>query len=139
MVNTNASNTDPSKKFTSTCNTYFENIPYPWQSAIGNRVINYFLIPTDPTNQLCVCPTGGGKNLLFTTIDSDLKGVTLCITPIISLGANQSEKLNSRAIAEAWLISFQMEDLDATTMVEVRYLLQTLHPQGTVVIFASPQ
>ena len=90
MSNTKESNTDPYIISTSTCNTYFEHIPYPWKSAIGNGVNNYCLIPIEPINQLFFRPICGGKNLLSTTIASVLKGVTLCITPIISLGADQS-------------------------------------------------
>ena len=123
ISNTNAPDTDPSKIFTSTCNTYFEHIPYPCQSAIGNRVINSFLIPTEPIKKICVRPTGGGKTLLFTIISAALKGVTLCITPIRSLGADQSKNLNNIVVAEAWLSYFHLDELDATIIGEMYYLL----------------
>ena len=132
----NSSDMDPSKIFTSTCNTYFEHIPYPWQSTIGNRVINSFLGPANPIKQICVHTTGVRKTLLFTTIYDAFKGVTLCIAPIISLGADQSENLNNRVVAEAWLTNFHIDTLDATTMGEVHYLLQTLISQGAVVLIA---
>ena len=138
MANTNTSNTDPSNIFTSICNTYFEHISYPWKYFIGNVFINSFLIPIEPTKQLCVRPTGGGKTLLFTTIDTALKGVTICITLILYLGADQFKNLSNRVFGESWLTSFHLDGLDATIMGEVHALLQMLHPQGTVVLFASP-
>ena len=101
---------DPSDIFTSTCNTYFEHIPYPWKSAIANGVINSYLIPMDPIKQLYVRTKGGGKTLLLTTIAAAFKGVTLCITPIISLGADQSKNINNRVFAEAWLTYFHLDE-----------------------------
>ena len=90
MANTNASDTDHSNIFTSTCNTYFERIPYSWQSDIEKRVINLFLIPTEPINQLYVFPTGVWNTLLFTTIYAALKVAGRCITQVIFLSADQS-------------------------------------------------
>ena len=138
MANTNASDTDLSEIFTYTCNTYFEHIPYPWQSAIGNGVINSFSSPIEPIKQLCVRPKGVKNNLIFTTTDAALKVFTLFIALVISLGADQSKNLNNRVVAEAWLTSFHLEKLDATTMGEVHSFPQMLHPQVTVVIFSYP-
>ena len=138
MANTNTSDTDLSNIFTSICNTYFEHISYPWKYFIGNVFINSFLIPIEPTKQICVRPTGGEKTLLFTTIDTALKGVTICITLILYLGADQFKNLSNRVFGESWLTSFHLDELDDTIMGEVHALLQMLHPQGTVVLFASP-
>lgn len=45
---------------------------------------------TDATTyQLCVCPTGRGKSLQFTTLAACLGRITLCISPLLSLGADQ--------------------------------------------------
>ena len=118
MANTNTSDTYPSDIFTSTCNTYFEHIPYPWQSAIWNGFINYFLITIETINKLCFLHTGGGKTLLSTTISTVFKGATLCINPILSIGDYQSENLNNRVVAESWLTYFHLGELDSTTMTE---------------------
>ena len=63
----------------------------------------------------------------------------LCITLIISLGADQYENLNNRVVAGESLNYFHLEELDATTMGEVNSLLQKIHLHSTVLIFASPQ
>ena len=44
-------------------------------------------------NTLCVWPTGGEKSILFTTTAAPLKGITLCIMLLLSLGANQAKEL----------------------------------------------
>ena len=138
MDDTNSYDTYPSKIFTSAYNTHFKHIPYPCQSSIGNGVINSFLIPTDPIQKICIRPTGLGKTLIFTIISPAFKSVTLCITPIISLGADQSKNLNNRVFAEAWLTLFSSVQIGYYNNGRSAFsLLQILHPQQKILNFGS--
>ena len=116
MANTNTSDTEPSKTFTSTCDTYFQHIPYPCQSAIGNGDINSLLSPTYPIKQLFILPTGGDNTLLFTTIDAALKGVTIYILPRFFLLVLTNPKIPIKELfLEAWLTSFHLDELDPSS------------------------
>ena len=39
----------------------------------------------------------GGKSLVFNTVADVLRGVTICICPLLSLGADQAQKLLSKS------------------------------------------
>lgn len=54
---------------------------------------------------LAVLPTGAGKSLCFQLPSLVLKGVTLVISPLISLMKDQAENLNKRGIPAAYLDS----------------------------------
>ena len=48
----------------------------------------------------CLHPTGGGKSLVFNAVTSVLHGVTLCICPLLSLGADQTKKIFSKTFSD---------------------------------------
>ncbi len=65
--------------------------PHPRQTVVGAKFLKS-VCQKKPTKYLCVCPTGGGKSLVFNVIAALLKDVTICICPPLSLGADQTEK-----------------------------------------------
>lgn len=54
---------------------------------------------------LAVLPTGGGKSLCFQLPSMFLKGITLVISPLISLMKDQTENLQQRGVGAAYLES----------------------------------
>ena len=46
-----------------------------------------------PIRSLCVHLTGGGKILVFNAVAGVLHGITLCICPLLSIGADQTKKI----------------------------------------------
>jgi len=48
----------------------------------------------NPSSILFIQPTGGGKSLVRDVYSVLFRGVSLTIVPILSLGANQKEKIN---------------------------------------------
>jgi hypothetical protein len=65
-----------------------------------------------PIAILVVCPTGGGKSLLRDVCGITLGGVTLTIVPLLSLGADQTQKVNSRASLDCLtVVAFHLDEL----------------------------
>ena len=84
-------------KLSSKCHNYFILGPYPWQVAISSCI----LIDEASVNlikQLCVCFTGGSKIIIFNTATSFMKGITLCISSLLSLGTNQMRKFIANTV-----------------------------------------
>ena len=78
--------------FINITNTSFNTDPYKWQYELGGMIIEAVASNT-PFCLLCVRPTGGGKSLLYQVLALHFKGVTLCILPILALGADQMRKV----------------------------------------------
>ena len=65
-----------------------------------------------PVKQLLVRPTGGGKTLVFNGISACLnKGVTLCISPLLSLGADQTRKVMKSAVNDDSVSAFHIDEI----------------------------
>ena len=77
--------------FDQTVTDTFHLTAHSWQCAIGANILEASELKK-PMRLLCVRPTGGGKSLVFNVLASLLKGVTLCICPLLSLGADQTKK-----------------------------------------------
>ena len=85
-------------------------------------------------------PTGSGKSLLFQTIVTYLKGVTICLTPLLSLGADQVNKLmiNTRS-EDTTITALHLDKCDHGDIPEVMGLMKNLKDTSTIFIFCSPQ
>ena len=72
----------------------FSKHPYEWQSVIGSSMLQSILTAETAIHQLCIRPAAGGGNklLLFTTLAACLGRITICITPLLSIGADQTFK-----------------------------------------------
>ncbi len=96
-----------------------------------------------PIKSLCVRPTGGGKRLVFNAVASVLKGITLCICPLLSLGANQTKKIFSKTFTDCKSITaFHLDELSNNAVLKLkRFLDQPDNPTTTksIIIFVSPQ
>jgi hypothetical protein len=73
--------------------------PHPWQEAIGSH-LNKMLCPASniaPGHVLLCQPTGSGKFLVRDTFAVAHGGITWCISPLLSLAADQVTKLQQQA------------------------------------------
>lgn len=69
---------------------------------------------------LAILPTGGGKSLCFQLPSLLLKGITLVLSPLVSLMKDQVENLNKRGIAAAYLESGMSPTNYGKTLYKVR-------------------
>lgn len=90
IMQSNLNKTDESEvHFIATSERKFNGTPYPWPSEVGSNILRAHK-KDNFVSFLLVRPTGGGKTLVFNTLAACLKGVTLCISPLLSLGADQT-------------------------------------------------
>ena len=109
-MNTLPINTSYERTFLNTAHKHFNKYPREWQLRVGGRIISDICTNIE-IRQLCVQPTGSGKSLLFQIIAPFLKGVTLCLSPLLSLAADQVNKLviNTRG-ADSTIIALHMDE-----------------------------
>ena len=129
--------------FISRCQETFQLLPRQWQVEVGSELIESHFTNV-PIRHLCVRPTGGGKrSLVFNTVDDVLLGVTICICPLLSLGADQTKKLLSKSHANQKAITaFHLDELSNSAIGKLKRFLQSsayLNSPTSIVLFASPQ
>ena len=92
---------------------------------------------------LVVRPTGGGKSLVFTTVTDVLLGVTLCICPLLSLGADQTKKVLSKTDPNCKSITaFHLDELSNSAIGKLKQFFERPdydNSSTSIIIFASPQ
>jgi superfamily II DNA helicase RecQ len=129
--------------------TYMEdvlgNTPYQWQSEVISHLammpIPHSGIDCSPV--LLVRPTGGGKSSVRDVVALMGGGVSLTITPLLSLGADQEEKLKAKAkqtlgpVCPIHIDEFRSVPEQKKTVAKIKGLLKD--GDTTVFIFSSPQ
>ena len=75
-------------QFNNTDITSFLQTPYEWQTVVGSTILAAHTAKTSIC-QLFVCPTGGGKTLMSTATAACIKGINMCIYPLLILGSDQ--------------------------------------------------
>jgi ATP-dependent DNA helicase RecQ len=129
-----------SSLFHQTAISVFHKTPYEWQVKVGASILSA-VSRGESMRYLCVRPTGGGKTLVFTTNAATLKGITLCIVHLLSLGSDQVNKLISSTQSSDKIIT--AIHLDEVPISLQGKLLTYLHKydakRKTLIIFASPQ
>ena len=127
--------------FQNTAQASFNMIPWNWQRQVGGQILR-LRFEKEEVRHLCVRPTGGGKTLLFHTLAAYMKGVTLCLIPLLSLGADKVNKAmikthNDPNLAiSAFHLDDELEDADVKELL----LLLSEVDDGTITIhYSSPQ
>jgi len=71
--------------------------PYPWQNQAVQHLLQMNAMSyTEPTSPVMVVrSTGGGKSAVRDVTGCIMKGVVLTIVPLLSLGADQTKKLEA--------------------------------------------
>ncbi|MGF1763504.1 ATP-dependent DNA helicase RecQ [Aliivibrio kagoshimensis] len=83
-------------------------------------------------DSLVIMPTGGGKSLCYQIPALVLEGVTLVISPLISLMKDQVDQLKADGVAAECLNSTQSREQQIT-------ILNRMHAGGLKLIYVSPE
>ena len=138
-MNTLPINTSYELTFLNTAQQHFNKYPRDWQLQVGGRIINN-ICTNQEIRQLCVQPTGSKKSLLFQTIAAFRKGVTICLSPLLSLAADQVNKLviNTRG-ANSTITALHLDKCNQRDVNEILGLITNLKDTSTLFLFCSPQ
>jgi superfamily II DNA helicase RecQ len=119
--------------------------PYPWQVEVISHLLVMSIedrgVPAAPV--LLVRPTGGGESSIRNVHGVVNGGVSLTITPLLSLGADQEEKMAARAKqTEGPVVPIHLDKAcsladQARIVADIKLLSQDSH--ATVFLFSSPQ
>jgi superfamily II DNA helicase RecQ len=129
--------------------TYMEKVfgitPYPWQVEVITHLLMMSIdgsgVPAAPV--LLVRPTGGGKSSVRDVHGVINGGVSLTITPLLSLGADQEEKMAARATqTEGAVVPIHLDEVRSLAdqvriVAAIKQLSQDSH--ATVFLYSSPQ
>jgi superfamily II DNA helicase RecQ len=118
---------------------------YPWQREV---ILQMALMTVPGTGVDCaplllVRPTGGGKSMVRYVFSVLNAGVSLTITPLLSLGADQEEKVNSKSTSTFGAIAaIHMDEIRARHKQKsiIKDILAQLSMSNTTTfLFSSPQ
>lgn len=125
--------------FQTTAQTSFNMTPYDWQRRLGGQILR-LRADREEVRQLCIQPTGGGKTLVFHTLACYMKGVSICIIPLLSLGADQVNKAMLRARHDPSIWAVHLDDLRDIDVKELLGLINEMdQATTTVMLYSSPQ
>ena len=114
------------RTFLNTTQTYFNKYPHNWQLPVGGCIISD-ICEKPETRQLCVQPTGSCKCLLFQTITKFIKGLTLCLSPLVSLTADQVNKLMVNTwVADTIINTLHLDECEQRDIPEIMALIKYL-------------
>ena len=98
------------QKLSSKWNNSFILEPYPWQVDIISSIISY-RASVNHINQLCICSNGGGKILIFNTVNYFLKGTDLCISPLVLLSDGKMRKVIANTVLYKIITLFHVDEM----------------------------
>ena len=88
----------------------------------------------EKANTLCIMPTGGGKSAIYWMAAAELKGITIVVSPLIALIAEQAEKLGEQGYSVLELHG------DVSAKKQMELLIALANNEITPdFIFASPE
>ena len=118
----------------------FNREPYPWQLSVLTHM-NAMTLPNsgiDPAPLLLCQPTGGGKSLVCDTFAVGQGGITWCVSPLLSLSADQVTNINLKANPDT--VAFHLDAIkERTVQVSLTKYILSLPSNLTVIILLSPQ
>ena len=125
-------------QFNNTCTTLFLQTPYEWQTAVGSTILVAHTTKTSIC-QLLVRPTNVGKNLVSIATAACIKGITLCICPLLILVSDQYQIFIAKTSSDRSITCFHLDELSPHEVDNVLLpKLTALSPSQTVMIFTSP-
>ena len=123
----------------------FGKMPYQWQLQIICHLSLMKTIDASicPGAVLLVRPTGGGKSSIRDVYSVMCAGVSLTITPLLSLGADQTQKIRQNTSINGGPVhAYHLDELrcpKAQKLLSDQLLSLSIDTDVTVFLFSSPQ
>ena len=126
--------------FTTLALQHFNVVAMPWQRRVASSVMALSAASIS-VRMLCVKGTGMGKSILYQTLAAHFRDVTLYISPLLTLGADQVQKLMDRTnTANTRFVPIFLDGIKSSAEAkEFAALMKNLEPDTIVILFASPQ
>ena len=118
--------------------TVFNKTPHMWQVEVGGGIL-WSRSDNILHNQLLVRKTGEGKSLVYLVTGACIGGVTLCISPLLSLAMDQSRKVIQHSPNSNMVSSFHLDEMSPTHLNKLQTSLFHLPTNVSTSIFTSPQ
>ena len=125
-------------QFRQKCTTIFHKTPRQWQVEVGGGILRSHYDNSDH-NQLLIRKTGEGKSLVYLVTGACIGGVTLCISPLLSLAMDQSRKVLKHAHSTCTVSSFHLDEMSPSHLQSLQRSLTKLPSHCSTFIFTSPQ
>jgi superfamily II DNA helicase RecQ len=123
----------------------FEKAPYLWQENVISHLNKMACHPSrgglEPSPVfLCHPTTGGGKSLVRDTFAVAQGGVTWCLSPLLSLAADQETKINAGSNTTITAIHIDAYRSPAAQKLLCDHIMAlSLSSPNTTIILSSPQ
>jgi hypothetical protein len=124
----------------------FGKTPRDWQYDVCCHLIEMGIpkARVQPEAVFLVQTTGGGKSLVRDTVAAATKGVTLSISPLLSLGADQESALNLEVYDDCGPIgAYHLDEFSTVptkqTSIVKEALALTSDTTKCIILFSSPQ
>ena len=117
--------------------TVFNKPPNQWQvEVVGSILCSYK--DNIEHNQLLISKTGEGKSQVHLVTGACIGGVTLCISPLLSLVMDQSHKVLKLTPTTSTVSSYHLDEMYPSLLQKVQTALIYLPPIVSSFIFTSP-
>ena len=126
-------------QFHQKCTTIFHKMPCQWQVEVGGSILRLHS-DNNERNQLLVQKTGEGTSLVFLVTGACIGGITLCISPLLSLAMDQNRKVLKHADSKYTYSPSNFVDFidQATTKcVHIHFHISAVLPQSTLILKLS--
>ena len=118
----------------------FGVIAYSWQARVASLIMEQCFLNKE-CRVLCIQGTGAGKSVLYQTLAVYFRSVTIYISPLLTLGADQVNKLMVRTERlDPNVIPIHLDGMKTDAqMKHFIGLVKTVDNHASIIVFASPQ
>ena len=116
----------------------FNKTLHQWQVEVGGSILCSHADNIEH-NQLLIWKTGEGKSLVYLVTGTCIGGVSLCISPLLSLAMDQSRKVLIHTPNTCTVASFNLDKMSPSLINRLQIALRHVPPSVAIFLFTSPQ
>ena len=116
----------------------FHKTQHHWQVKVGGSILCSNSENVE-LNQILIQKTGEGKSLFYLVTVTCIGGVTLCISPLLSLVMDQSRKFLKHSPNISTVCSYHLDEMSPSLLQKFKTALLCLPSSVSAFIFTLPQ